>query len=206
MSWVSGIHDRLTSSSLKPAASVEPRQLARMLPWVSTTPLGSLVEPEENWMKAVSSALTRCTLPAREMSSRSSTRKARRRRPSKVCCSPDLRGEGADALERAALGVDEGLAEAARDAQQLVAVLVADAERHRHRHDAAEDRRPERVDELLVVGEEQDQLVAAARADALQVIEDAERALVQLAEGDLARVVLAFEVGDACARRCGCSR
>ena len=56
MSWVSGIHDRLTSFSLKPATSVEPRALARMLPCVSTTPFGSLVEPEENWMKAVSSA------------------------------------------------------------------------------------------------------------------------------------------------------
>jgi hypothetical protein len=87
MSWVSGIHERLTSFSLKPAASVAPRQLAMMLPWVSTTPLGSLVEPEENWMKAVSSGVTRWMLPAREMSSRSSTRKARARRLSKSCVS-----------------------------------------------------------------------------------------------------------------------
>src|SRR5438105_10814441 len=33
-------------------------------------------------------------------------------------------------LERATLGVQEGLAEPARDAQQLHAVLVADPERH----------------------------------------------------------------------------
>ncbi len=107
-----------------------------------------------------------------------------------------LRGEGADALERAALGVDERGAELARDAQQLVAVLVADAERHRHRNDAAEDRRPEGVDELLVAAQEQDQLVAAARAEALQVIQDPERALVELAEGDVAAVVLAIEIGE----------
>ena len=44
---------------------------------MSTTPFGSLVEPEENWMKAVSAGATFCTLPAREMSSRLSTRKVR---------------------------------------------------------------------------------------------------------------------------------
>ena len=88
MSWVSGIHDRLTSCSLNPAASVAPRQLAMMLPCVSTTPLGSLVEPEENWMKAVSCGCARCTLPAREMSSRSSTRKARVRSRSNTAVSP----------------------------------------------------------------------------------------------------------------------
>jgi vacuolar-type H+-ATPase subunit H len=75
-------------------------------------------------------------------------------------------------------------------------MLIADAECHRYRHDATEDRRPEHVDELLVVAEEQDQLVAAARADALQVIEDAERALVQLGKGHLARIILAFEVSE----------
>ena len=80
-------------------------------------------------------------------------------------------------------------------------MLVADAERDRHRHDSAEDRRPEGVDELLVVAEEQDQLVAAAGAEALQVIEDAERALVELGEADLVRVALPLEVGDAARHR-----
>ena len=93
---------------------------------------------------------------------------------------PDLRGESTDPLQRAALGVDEGLAELACDAQQLVAVLVADAERDRHWNDAAEQRGPERVDELLVAAQEEDQFVAAARTETLQVMEDAERALVQL--------------------------
>src|SRR5579863_9354661 len=47
------------------------------------------------------------------------------------------------------------------------------------------------------MAEEQDQLVAAARADALQVMEDAERALVELARGDAARLALTLEIGDA---------
>ena len=117
-------------------------------------------------------------------------------------CGEELRlprrgGEGAETLERALLGVQIGRAQAARDTQHLVAVFVADAERHRHRHDAAEDRRPEDVDELLVVVQEQDQLVAAARTQALQVIEDPDGALVELGEGDLARFVLTLQVGDA---------
>ena len=138
-------------------------------------------------MNAVSSRPRFCTLPAREMSSRSSTRKVRDRRPSNSCVSPTCAANAADALKRAALGVEVGLAQAARDPQQLVTVLVADAERHRHRHDAAEDRRPEDIDELLVVAEEQDQLVAAAGTEPLQVIEDAERALVELGKRDAAR-------------------
>ena len=107
-----------------------------------------------------------------------------------------LRGESADPLERAPLGVDERLAELAGDAQQLVPVLVADAERQRHRDDAAQQRRPERVDELLVASQEEDQLVAAAGTETLQVIEDAERASVQLLKAHITSVVLALEVSD----------
>ena len=51
-----------------------------------------------------------------------------------------------------ALGVDVRVAELARDSQELVTMLVADAGRDRHRDDAAEDRRPEGIDELFVVG------------------------------------------------------
>ncbi len=61
--------------------------------------------------------------------------------------------------------VQQRIAELTRHAQQLVAVFIADAERKRHRHDAAADRRPEHVDELLVVVQEQDQLVAAPGAE-----------------------------------------
>ena len=66
------------------AASTTPLALAMTLPCVSTTPFGSLVEPEENWMNATSSGRAWWTWPAREMSLRSSTRKARERRPSNV--------------------------------------------------------------------------------------------------------------------------
>ena len=107
------------------------------------------------------------------MSVRSSTRKARSRRPAKALRLARLRREGADPIERAALGIDERLAELARDAQQLVPVLVADTERYRHRDDAAEQCSPERIDELLVAAEKEDELVAAAGTETLQMMQDA---------------------------------
>ncbi len=48
MSWVNGIQDRLMSSSVSCAAWLTPLQFAMTLLCVSTTPFGSLVEPEEN--------------------------------------------------------------------------------------------------------------------------------------------------------------
>ena len=77
--------------------------------------------------------------------------------------------------------VDEGLAQLARDAQQLVPVLVADADGHGHRDDAAQHRAPECIDELLVVVQQQDHPVAGLGAQLLQVVQDAQRALVQFA-------------------------
>ena len=109
-----------------------------------------------------------------------------------MACSPARTRERADAIQRLPVGVDERLAELLRDAQQLVLVLVADAERHRHRHDAAEHAGPEGVEELLVVGEIDDELVAGLRAELLQVEQDAERALVQLAVAHDAFAVLGF--------------
>ncbi len=97
-----------------------------------------------------------------------------------------LRGERPDAIERAALGIDEWFTELARHPQEFVTVLVADAQCDRDRHYAADDRRPESVDELLVVTQEQNELVAALGANPLQVIQDAEGALVQLPVGNLA--------------------
>ena len=93
MSWVSGIQDSDTSSSQKPAAAEAPRALARMLPCVSTTPLGSLVEPEENWMKATSSGPTCATVPGRPTSSISSIRKLRARSESNSADSPTSRAK-----------------------------------------------------------------------------------------------------------------
>ena len=151
MSCVSGIHDRLTSSTVKRAISFAPQQLAMMLRWVSTTPFGSLVEPEENWMKAMSFGWRARMRPAREMSSSSSTRNVRTSNASNSFTRASLGRERADALERSSLGVQERVDELVRDAQQLVAMLIADAERHRHGNDPAEHRRPEGIDERLVV-------------------------------------------------------
>ena len=88
MSCVSGIHDSGTSPAPKRAASLAPRALARMLAWVSTTPFGSLVEPEENWMKAGSCGDASAGRPGRPMSSMSSTRKLRAARACRVPASP----------------------------------------------------------------------------------------------------------------------
>ncbi len=45
--------------------------------------------------------------------------------------------------------VDERLPKLAGNAQQLVAVFIADADGHRHRHDAAQHGGPEGIDELF---------------------------------------------------------
>jgi len=105
-------------------------------------------------------------------------------------------GERADAIERLAVRVDERPPEFLRDAQQLVFVLVADAERHGHRHDAAQHAGPECIEELLVVGEIDDELVAGPGAELLQVVKDAECALVQLAVAHHAFAGFGLEVTD----------
>src|SRR5579863_5437087 len=187
MSCVSGIHDRLTSSALNRAAWLIPRMFAMRLACVSTTPLGSLVEPEENWMKATSAGRARWGLPLRPSCSSWSTRNARVRSVASVSRSSSLLA-GGEALQQSLLGIDIRSAQLARDAQQLAAVLVTEARGYRHRDDAAEHCRPEGVDELLVAGQEQDQLVARPGAEALQVMQDAERALVQLPEAHRTRL------------------
>src|SRR5258706_12104399 len=102
----------------------------------------------------------------------------------------------AQPLAEAIVRVQEGIAELAGDTQQLVAMLVADAGGHRHRHDPAEDCRPECVDEGFVVREEQQQPIAWTGAQALQVMENAERTLVELAKTDAALFLLAIVIGD----------
>ncbi len=78
MSWVSGIQLRDTSRSVnRPRSMIAPMLVIRFR-CVSTTPLGVLVEPEENWMKATSSAVTGCSIPGREMSVTRSTVSERR--------------------------------------------------------------------------------------------------------------------------------
>ena len=63
-------------------------------------------------------------------------------------------------------------------------------------HDAAVQAGPERVDELLVARDVQDQEVAGLGADALQVMQDAERAAAQLGERQRLFGSLALEVAD----------
>jgi hypothetical protein len=50
-------------------------------------PLGSLVDPDENWMNAISSGLTSWILPGFEMSSTLSAKNARAFSASNVSCS-----------------------------------------------------------------------------------------------------------------------
>ena len=108
-----------------------------MLPCVSTTPLGSLVEPDENWMKATSSGrqLRRRAFAGDVVEVVDQECAGAQRVEGSPPAGPV--GKLSDAIERLAVGVDEGRAQLARDAQQLVPVFVADADGHRHRHDAA---------------------------------------------------------------------
>ena len=111
-----------------------------------------------------------------------STRKQRALSSANSAVSPDLPARAPPGAPRLFASVyRNGFAELARDAQQLVAMLVADADGERHRDDAAAHRRPEAVEELLVVAEEDDHLVAALRAHRLQVMQDPERARIDLA-------------------------
>ena len=73
MSWVRGIQLRETSRSVNRPRSMIAPMLVMRFRWVSTTPFGVLVEPEENWMKATSSADTGRSSPGREMSVTRST-------------------------------------------------------------------------------------------------------------------------------------
>src|ERR1700736_5356324 len=75
-------------------------------------------------------------------------------------------------------------------------MLVADADGQRHRRDAAADRGPEAVEELLVAAQENDHLVAALRAHGLQVVQDAERPRVHVAVGHAPFGILAVDIGD----------
>ena len=89
-----------------------------------------------------------------------------------------LRGEGFHALKRAAIRVDEGLSELPRDTQEFPAVLVSDAGRDRNRNYSAQNGGPKSVNEVLVVGKEENQLVAGLCAELLKRMQDAEGTLV----------------------------
>ena len=151
--------------SLKPAPGVAPSAFARMFACVSTTPLGSLVEPEENWMNAVSSGRRRA--PAARAS------RCRRARRSGTCAarapttrstrrSPRQRRRGGRGASGRCRGAARPSFLAMRSSLCLCSSLMPSATGTGH--DAAEHAGPEGVEELLVVRDVQDQPVAGLRA------------------------------------------
>src|SRR5664279_4209427 len=76
-------------------------------------------------------------------------------------------------------------------------MFVADARRNRHGDDAAQYRSPEGINEGLVAGEEQDEFVAATRAQALQVMQNPQGALIELSERYAPLLVVTFQIRDA---------
>ena len=181
MSWVSGIQVRFTSSSVQRDASPAPLAFGEDVPVREHDALG--------FARRAGGELDEGRVVGFDVVHLAGLRNVvdvlgeERARVQRIECRLLTGGTGkrADAVERLAIGVDERLSQFLRDAQQLVFVFVADAERHGHGHDAAEHSRPEGIQELLVVGEIDDELVAGSGAELLQVEQDAERAVVQLA-------------------------
>ena len=79
-------------------------------------------------------------------------------------------------------------------------MLVADADGHRHRHDAAQHCGPEGIDKLLIAVQQQNDLVARLSAQLLQMMQQTQCAVVELRKAELARIVLAVVKGDAARR------
>ncbi len=77
-------------------------------------------------------------------------------------------------LEQVHLGKQRGALELRDNTKQLQSMLVADADGHRNRNDAAEYRGPESDDKTLVRFTEDDQLVACLHAPCLQRAEQRE--------------------------------
>src|SRR5689334_17310635 len=80
--------------------------------------------------------------------------------------------------------------------EKLPAMLVGVAGGERYGDDAAQQARPESVDELLVALEQQYHFAARVRTARLKMMEQAESAFVELAKAQRFLVVLAFDVGD----------
>ena len=145
------------------------------------TPLGSLVDPDENWMNATSSGEARCSMPRTETSAISSRKTVRFSRRAMRLREAVVVGVGAQAVEHLALGGERRRGQAREHAEELGLVLVRVAGGERHRDDAAEHARPERVDEGREAVDQDHGMRAGACARILQVAQDAERASAQLA-------------------------
>ena len=147
-------------------------------------------------MNARSSGAGRNSLPGREMSVMDSTRKLRELEFAEQSRLAHRVGERRQALQILGIRVEQRLAELARHAQQLVAVLIADADGERHRNDPAAQRGPEAIEKLLVVVKVDDHLLAALRAHGLQVVQNAQRPRMGVAVAHATFGVLAVDERD----------
>ena len=196
MSCVSGIQLKVTSCSPYRPIVVAPSMLAIRLPCVSITPFGSLVEPDENWMNARSDGSGRVSLPGREISVIDSTRKQREARSLIRAVSP---ASAASVRSRSRFfesvyRYGSPSLRATRSSFNRCSSLMPTASGTGTMPPA--QRRPEAVQELLVVAEKDDDLVAALRTDRLQVVQDPERAGMYVRETDAPLGVLTLHVGD----------
>ena len=158
--------------------------------------MGSLVEPDENWMNAVwSGSRLRRGARARDVVERFDQEGPWLERAPGLGLA-EGGGVGRQTVAQLLVGVEQRLPELPRNPQQLVLVFVADADRDGHRHDAAVEAGPVGVDELLVAGHVQDQVIAGFRSDALQVEQDAERPASQVRELESLLGAFAFQVND----------
>ena len=94
---------------------------------------------------------------------------------------------------KSGFGVKRASAQLTDNTEQLEAVLVADANRDRHGHDAAQYRCPECNDEPLVGAGENDQFITRAHATCLEFAEQACRSIPEVAERNGRFVPLAID-------------
>ena len=147
MSCVSGIHDRLASSSRARTPLAIASMLVVRLRCVRITPLGSLVDPDENWMNATSSGRG-AMLDAGHRDVGHLVQEHRAALEARDAIGEAvLVGVGAQAVEHLALGGERRRRQAGEHAKELGLVLVGVAGRERNGDDAAEHACPERVDE-----------------------------------------------------------
>jgi hypothetical protein len=120
----------------------------------------------------------------------------RRSRADHTVDSPIPCGKGGQTLAELPRRVEERVVQLTRDPEELVLVLVADADGHGHRDDAAVQAGPVGIEKLLVGRDMQYQPVTRLCARALQVMEDAERAPPQLRQTQRFLGAFAFEITD----------
>ena len=84
-----------------------------------------------------------------------------------------------------AIGKQKWVAQLARDAQQFVTMLIANAECDRYWNHAAKYGAPKTLDEMFVVIDENNQLVAGLAALLLDAMQNGQCALFQLGKNSL---------------------